>query len=150
MNDTLIFKYLKEKFTGIKIRKPLYKAISFFLEASIQAESLVPVKVGSKTKTALPYNGVKRVNRLLKNKFFTQAWCREIYQPMIKKLTRNENEIILAMDWTIINDKYCFLSVSWVKDNGRSIPLYFDGYEKKKLDFKGSQTSGRSYYSINT
>ena len=49
--------------------------------------------------------------------------------------------MLLALDWTIIKDKFCFLSISWVLQSGRSIPLYFDGYEKLKLDYHFSQSS---------
>ena len=140
MNDTLISKFFKEATKKIEIRKNLYKTIVFFLESTVRAKSLVPTKVGLETKTAAPRNGVKRINRLLKNKFFTQEFCINFYLCIMKIIIPKNSPLTLAVDWTIIKEKFCFLSVSWVLDSGRSIPIFFDGYEKTKLDSQ-SQTS---------
>ena len=129
MNDTLINKYFKEYTRNFTIRKTLFKAISFFLEATLRAKSFVPSKVGIEVKKIRPYNGIKRVQRLLKNKFFSNEFCLSAYQHFMKKLIPKDKPLVLALDWTIIKDKFCFLSISWVLQSGRSIPLYFDGYD---------------------
>ena len=155
MNDTLINKYFKGYTKNFTIRKTLFNAISFFLEATLRAKSFVPAKVGSQVKKIKPYNGIKRVQRLLKNKFFSNEFCLNAYQHFMKILIPKDEPLTLALDWTIIKDKYCFLSISWVLKSGRSIPLYFDGryatlhcspcnqdgYEKKKLNYGFSQSS---------
>ena len=141
MKYELITSYVEESFKGIEIKKTLYKAILFFLKCSLIAKTLVPTKVGQKTRTALPRNGIKRVYRLFVNKYFTRAFMDDIYLFLIKKLIPLDKPLILAIDWTIIKEKFCFLSVSWVFSSGRSIPLYFTGYQKLMLDIHKSQSS---------
>lgn len=141
MKYKLITSYFNETFKEIEIKRTLYKAILFFLQCALLAKTLVPTKVGQKTRSAYAYNGVKRVYRLFTNKFFTRAFMDDIYFFLIKKLIPKDKPVLLAMDWTIIKDKYCFLSISWVLSNGRSIPLYFTGYEKLMLELYQSQSS---------
>jgi len=141
MNDTLITRYFKEITANLTIKKTLHNSINFFLESSIRAKTFVPAKVGIEAKKIMPYNGIKRVQRLLKNKFFSNEFCLDTYQAFIKKLIPKNKPLLLAFDWTIIKEKFCFLSISQVVKSGRSIPLYFDGYEKLKLDYHNSQSS---------
>lgn len=126
MNDNMEA-YLNDLFGKAEVRKNLHKAILFFLSCALKAKTLVPTRVGQKTDTALPRNGVKRTERLLKNKFFTMGLIRALYCRSIKLFIPAGIHVKLAVDWTIIRDKYCFLSISWVCNAGRSIPLYFTG-----------------------
>ena len=66
----------------------------------------------------------------------------KIYLFLLKKLLKGKKNIILAKDWTVIREKYNFLSISWVFDSNHSIPIFFTGYEKK--DFK--QRTKSDYY----
>lgn len=141
MKYELITSYMEESFKSIEIRRTLYKAILFFLKCALMAKTLVPTKVGQKTRSALPRNGTKRVYRLFINKYFTRAFMDDIYLILMKKLIPKNKPLILAIDWTIIKEKFCFLSISWVLSNGRSIPLYFTGYQKLMLDIYASQSS---------
>lgn len=141
MNKEIILSYFKHSLAEIEVRKNLEKGLLFFLQSSIEAKSLVPTKVGQKTTTAKPRNGVKRVERLLNNKFFTREFMRDAYLHGIKRLIPQGKDATLAVDWTIIRNKYCLLSVSWILDAGRSIPLYFTGYVKEELDDGDSQSA---------
>ena len=117
MNLEIIKSYLNKHFKDLDIRKTIKNALFFFLECALRAKTLVPTKVGLKTQTArIAKNGVKRVQRLLKNKFFTQALIEDTYCYFIKMLIPENFNVKLAIDWTIIREKFCFFSISWVLD----------------------------------
>lgn len=141
MNCTSISSYLDNHFKDICIRKTIKNALFFFLKCALRAKTLVPTKVGQKTTTAKARNGVKRVQRLLTNTFFTIELIEDIYCSLIAKLIPENSDVLLAVDWTIIKEKFCFLSVSWIINSGRSIPLYFAGYKKEELGICNSQNS---------
>lgn len=139
MNDKIITSYIEKHFKKIKVRKTILKSLLFFIKCALKCGSLVPAKAGKETETSQMRHGIKRIHRFLKNKLLSNDLMCDIYLKITAILLHNQNEIILAMDWTIIRDKFCFLSISWVNGEGQSTPLYFTGYEKLCLDEK-SQT----------
>lgn len=133
MNCKMISKYIKSTFKGLEIRKNIFKNIIHFSEGALLAKTLVPTKVGLETNNGKPKSGVKRTHRFLKNKFFSIDLTNDMYTWQIKNMFKKETLIKLAVDWTVIKDRFCFLSVSWIHDQGRSVPLFFSGYTKKEI-----------------
>ena len=71
----------------------------------------------------------------------TTTLIEKTYLFLLKNLLRGKKNIILALDWKVIRERYNFLSISWVLDSGHSIPLFFSGYEKGTLGKGKSQTT---------
>lgn len=117
------------------------EAITFFLAGVLEAGSLVIAKAGQsgvRGTSTDPRNGIKRLNRLFKNKHLTQDVTDEILLRHFKHIIRFRKSIILALDWTE-KKGIMLLSISLVTDEGRTIPVLWDGYKKRELDETESQ-----------
>ncbi len=76
----------------------------------------------------------KRISRLLQNPRISPKELSEIvFEQSLKQLPK-VGKIRLAFDWTIENKQY-LLVISLVR-NGRAIPIFWRGYEEKRLSGK--------------
>ncbi|OHD54182.1 MAG: hypothetical protein A2096_07645 [Spirochaetes bacterium GWF1_41_5] len=62
----MIDDYLQGIFRFSDLYKAQKKAITFFFKGAIESRSLTLADIGRTTKTALPRNGIKRMNHLVK------------------------------------------------------------------------------------
>lgn len=116
-------------------------AICFFCTAIIEARSLVIAKVGhagADNTGILPRHGIKRSNRLLKNEHFTRELMNESSMANFIRYVNRRKSITIVIDWT---QKHLFmlLSISLVTDDGRTVPIVWDGYVKGALGECDSQ-----------
>jgi hypothetical protein len=117
------------------------EAISFFCSAVIDARSLVIAKVGhagANDTGILPRHGIKRSNRLLKNEHFTREQMNESSIDNFIRYIRHRKSIALVIDWTQKN-LFMLLSISLATDDGRTVPIVWDGYLKGALGECDSQ-----------
>lgn len=73
----------------------------------------------------------KRIARLLHNERISPKKLAEIVFEQVLKQMPKVGKVRLAFDWTI-EDKQYLLVISLVR-NGRAIPIYWRGYEEKRL-----------------
>lgn len=116
-------------------------AIGFFCTAIIEARSLVIAKVGqagADNTGILPRHGIKRSNRLLKNEHFTRDQMNESSMSNFIRYVHRRKSVTLVIDWTQKN-KYMLLSISLHTEDGRTLPIAWDGYVKEELGECDSQ-----------
>jgi len=134
-NGSVIESFIRSTFKPGDMDQRLIKFILFFLTFAIELKTLIPVRIGrriGKRNTSERY-GIKRMHRFTKNSNLKPEMLNKILLGNFQKQVRYKHSIILAIDWTVIREKFCFLSISLVWDEGRSVPIGFWGYKKKEM-----------------
>lgn len=132
MNYGIIKSYAEEKFKGIFHGKHI-AAMIFFLESALLTKSLIPAKLGKKSKSSEPRHGVKRAHRLLKNKKITEEQMNQFLLTDFRNMIKHKSKLILTIDWTVIRGVYNFLYIALNLGQGQAVPIIFYGYKKGEM-----------------
>jgi hypothetical protein len=116
-------------------------AIRSFIFGALAIRSVFPSHVGRTIagNRDYPCHGMKCVYRLLDNRRITHSMILGVYLDRLRYYAARCKTLVLAVDWTVLHEKYNLLSVSLVTKGGRALPIAFDGYEIGKLKAFDSQ-----------
>ena len=124
---TSLFDYIKDMAGHLHGHQ--VKEIAAFVFAII--EQRTAVQAGLADVFGNQEAACRRISRLLRNPRMTPKEMSEtVFKQFLRQLPKT-GKIRLACSWTIENKQY-LLVISWVR-HGRALPIYWRGYEEKRL-----------------
>ena len=110
-------------------------AITFIMAAVIETSTLIPAQFGRNAKSdTSPKHQIKRVFRTIDNERIDREKQLAVAKLTLARMLRDKKHLLLIGDWTTHAGKFNLFEISIATKKGRSIPLFRDGYELKKLD----------------